>query len=143
MIDPQAVAYARLTGDATLAAMLATYGSGRAVFEDGKTPPEFAFGTAPAVLVGAPAHQGNDDSFDADMRLEQLIVRLYHRPDGSSLPLHTAAERVRALFNKWGPAAITGGTMINATVSGPVPAPTEDPTLDGRLMYLTLLIKET
>lgn len=143
MIDPQGVAFSRMAADATLTALLAEFQEAPAIFEDGQVPPEFQFGSTPIAVVASPAHQGDDDTFDADMRREQITVRLYHRAEGSSLPLQAAAEQVRALFKNWGPSAITGGTMVNATVSGPLPAPTEDPTLDGRIVYLTMLIKET
>lgn len=143
MLDHQAAVFARLTGDATLTALLATYATAPAVFEDGAVPPEFAHGVKPIVVVGAPSHAGDTDTLDAFMRSEQIGLRLYHQPNGASLPLQQAAERIRALFKNWGSAAITGGTVIQTEVAGPLPAPTDDPSLDGRIVQLTLLIKET
>lgn len=143
MIDPQAVVFARLTGDATLTALLAEYASAPAVFEDGKVAPEYEHGEDPMAVVTPPTNVGNPDTYSANLRQENLMVRLYHKPEGSSLALHTAAERVRALFKNWGSAAITGGTVIQAEVSGPFPAPTDDPSLDGRIVSITLLIKES
>jgi hypothetical protein len=93
--------------------------------------------------VGAPAHAGDDDTFSEAMRSEQIGLRLYHKPEGASLPLVQAAERVRTLFRNWGAVAITGGTVIQTEVAGPIPAPTDDPSLDGRIVQLSLLIKET
>lgn len=143
MLDHQAAVFARLTGDATLTALLATYASAPAVFEDGSVAPEYEHGVLPMVVVGAPTHAGDSDTFDANMRAETIGLRLYHQPDGSSLPLVQAAERVRALFKNWGSVAIDGGTVIQTEVAGPVPAPTDDPSLDGRIVQLSLLIKET
>lgn len=143
MLDHQAAVFARLTGDATLTALIALYASAPAVFEDGKVPPEFEHGDKPIIVVGAPAHAGDADTFSEAIRSEQIGLRLYHKPDWSSLPLAQAAERVRTLFKNWGAVAITGGTVIQTEVVGPSPAPTDDPSLDGRIVQLTLLIRET
>lgn len=143
MIDPQADVFARLIGDATLTALLAEFSSAPAVFEDGKAPSEFEHGENAMVVVTPATNNANPDTFSASMREEIVTVRLYHKPDGSSLPLQQAAERVRALFKNWGSVAGTGGTIIHAEVSGPFPAPTDDPSLDGRIVSITLLIKET
>jgi hypothetical protein len=143
MLDHQAAVFARLTGDATLTALLAVYATAPAVFEDGSVPPELEHGDKPIIVVGAPSHAGDDDTFSGAMRSEQIGLRLYHKPEGASLPLVQAAERVRTLFKNWGAVAITGGTLIQTEVAGPIPAPTDDPSLDGRIVQLTLLIKET
>ena len=142
-MNPQAVVFARITGDATLTALLASYAAAPAVFDDGKVPAEFEHGSLPMAVLTPPSNNGNPDTFSEKMREEVLSVRLYHKPAGSSLPLHSAAARVRALFKNWGATAITGGTLIHAEVSGPFPAPTDDPSLDGRIINITLLIKET
>lgn len=143
MLDHQAAVFARLTGDATLAALIATHASAPAVFEDGAVPPEFVHGVLPIIVVGAPTHAGDADTLSERMRAEQIGLRLYHSPAGASLPLVAAAERVRTLFKNWGAVAITGGTVIQTEVAGPIPAPTDDPSLDGRIVQLSLLIKET
>lgn len=142
MLDHQAAVFARLTGDATLQALLATHASAPAVFEDGATPPEFTHGVLPIVVVGAPTHVNDDDTLSEAMRSEQIALRLYHRPVGASLPIVQAAERIRTLFKNWGPVAVTGGTVIQTEVVGPSPAPTDDPSIDGRVVILSLLIKE-
>ena len=143
MLDHQAAVFARLTGDATLTALLASHAAAPAVFEDGAAPPSLVLGELPVILVGAPTHAGDDDTFDGKLRSEQINLRLYHKPEGASLPLVEAAERVRALFKTWGATAITGGTVIQTEVAGPIPAPTDDPSTDGRIVQLSLLIKET
>lgn len=141
-MDIQAIVFARLIGDATLMALLSEYDSAPAVFEDGKVAPDYEHGVKPLAVVTPPSNNANPDTFDASLRDEVVSVRLYHRPDGSSLPLHQAAERIRALFRNWGSAAVTGGTVIHAEVAGPFPAPTDDPSLDGRIINITLLVKE-
>lgn len=143
MIDPQADVFARLIGDATLTALLLQYGGAPAVFEDGKVPAKLEHGTLPIAVVTPSTNAGNPDTLTSSMREEQINVRLYHKPDGTSTPLHQAAERVRALFKNWGAASVTGATLIHAEVSGPFPAPTDDPSLDGRIVSISLLIKET
>jgi hypothetical protein len=143
MLDHQAAVFARLTGDATLLALIAAHATAPAVFEDGAVPPEFAHGVKPIIVVSSPSHAGDDDTMDGKLRSELIALRLYHQPNGASLPLQQAAERARTLFKDWGAVAITGGTVIQTEVSGPFPAPTDDPSLDGRIIQLTLLIKET
>lgn len=142
-MDVQAIVFARITGDATLTALLGVHSAAPAVFEDGKVSPEFEHGTKPLCVITPPSNNANPDTLDAALREELITVRLYHKPAGSSSPLHLAAERVRALFKNWGSAAVTGGTVIHAEVSGPFPAPTDDPSLDGRIVSITLLIKES
>jgi hypothetical protein len=142
MLDHQAAVFSRLYNDIALAGMLAEYGEAPAIFEDGQVPYEYEFTSRPIIVVEPPAHQEDRDTFDADMRIELLRLRLYHRPAGASLPIQQAAERVRELVRNW-TGDITGGRIINTTVSGPQPAPTDDPSLDGRLLSITLLIKET
>lgn len=141
-MDIQGIVFARLTADATLTALLQTHDVEPAIFEDGKVDPEIEYGTLPLAVVTPSSNNANPDTLDAAMREELVSVRLYHKPDGSSLPLHDAAERVRALFRNWGSAAVTGGTVIHAEVAGPFPAPTDDPSLDGRIINITLLVKE-
>lgn len=143
MIDPQAAVFARLTGDATLVGQLAVYGGAAAVFEEGRAPADLQIGALPVALVTPSAHQFNDDTLSAGGRIERIDVRLYARPAASTLALHTAAERVRTLLQNWGPASLTGGALVNCTVLGPQPAPTDDPSLDGRILIATLLIRET
>lgn len=143
MIDVQAVVFGRLTADATLTAQLATYGDAPAVFEDGKVPADLVADDDPFVVVTPPTNDANDEDFSAARRVETIAMRLYHKPQGSSLSLQIAAERVRALFRNWGPASVTGGSVLHASVAGPSPAPTDDPSLDGRIVSVSLIIKES
>lgn len=142
-MNVQAVVFARIIADTALVALLATHAAAPAVFEDGKVSPEFEHGALPLAVITPASNNGNPDTLDAAMREEVITVRLYHKPEGSSAPLRNAAERLRALFKNWGSAAVTGGTVIHAEVSGPFPAPTDDPSLDGRIVSITLLIKES
>lgn len=143
MLDIQGAVWSRLSADATLLALLASYGVGKAVVSDPVPDDLLVTDTKPICIVSAPLSNEADDSFTEDLRRADLSVRLYHKPTGSSLPLEQAAERVRMLIKTWPAGAITGGTLLAATVSGPVVGPTDDPSLDGRVITARLIIQET
>ena len=142
MLDIQGAVYSRLYADATLGGLIASYGGVAAVFSD-PVPDNIEIGASPVVVVATPFLNEADDTFSEDYRTPSLNVRLYHRPSGSTLALDTAAERVRTLLKSWPTGAITGGSLVDATVTGPVGAPTEDPSLEGRLLTVRLIIQET
>lgn len=142
MLDIQGAVYARLSSDATLTAQLATYNSAPAVLADPPAADLVISEDKPVVIVASPSQQESEDDFSTAHRVAVVNVRLYHKPIGSTLKLDTAAERVRALLKNWG-GAVTGGTVLDGEVSGPVPAPTDDPSIEGRLVTARLIIQET
>lgn len=143
MLDIQGAVWSRLSADATLLALLASYGAGKAVVSDPVPDDLLVTSALPVCIVSAPLSNEADDSFTEDLRRAEVSVRLYHKPAGSSLALEQAAERVRTLIKSWPAGAITGGTLLAATVSGPVVGPTDDPSLDGRVITARLIIQET
>lgn len=143
MLDIVGAVYGRLNSDATLLAALAAYGAGKALVSD-PPPADLVVDKAlPVLIVGNPSSDEAADTYTEDYRTVTLSVRLYHRPAGSSLPLDTAAERVRTLLRSWPQGAVTGGTLIDAAVSGPVAGPTDDPAVEGRIVTARLIFKET
>ncbi len=142
MLDIQGAVYTRLYGDATLGALIASYGGNPAVFSD-PVPDNIDIQASPIVVVATPFENPSDDTFSEDNRIPSLNVRLYHRPAGSTLALDQAAERVRTVLKSWPVGAIAGGILVDAAVTGPVGAPTEDPSLEGRLLTVRLFIQET
>jgi len=143
MLDITGALYTRLSADSTLTSALAVYGSGRAIVADPPPADLIVDGSAPVVIIGGASSDEADDTYTENYRQVTVAVRLYHRPSGSSLPLDTAAERVRTLLRSWPSGAVTGGTLIDAAVSGPVAGPTDDPAVEGRIVTARLLFRET
>lgn len=138
--------YSRLAADATLVAMLGEYTpeggvAGPAMLTD--PPPEnLEIGVAPVVIVAEPYANAPADDFSSRYRRAALNVRLYSKPNGSSADLLAASERVRTLLHNWSAPAFSTGSLLSAFVNGPTPAPTDDPSIEGRILSVQLLIKE-
>jgi hypothetical protein len=142
MLDITGAVFTRLNSDSTLAALLAPYGAGRALVSD--PPPADLIVQGPEVvcIIAAPTDNEAEDTYTEDYRRAALNVRLYSRPNGSTLTLDTAAERVRALLRSWPAGSVTGGTLIDAAVSGPVAGPSSDPSVEGRIVTARLIFLE-
>lgn len=142
MLDIQAAVYGRLNADATLAGLLSSYDGGAAIVSDpvpddlGITEPK------PICVISAPTDNEAADTYTEDGRNVGLSIRLYAKPEGSTLPIDTAAEWVRSIIKSWPAGAVTGGQFISASVSGPVVGPTDDPSLVGRLVNARLFFEE-
>ncbi len=143
MLDITGALYTRLNSDATLAALLAAYGAGKAIVADPPPADLIVDGTLPVLIIGGAASDEAEDTYTENYRRVAVSVRLYHRPAGSSLPLDTAAERVRTLLKSWPKGSAGGGTLIDAAVSGPVAGPTDDPAVEGRIVTARLIFLET
>ena len=142
MIDIQKDVFARLAADTSLASIVGTYGDAVAIFTD-YVPSDFVIGADPALVVDAPFDNADFDTFNQYGRTIQLNVRCYHKPDGNSLSLMQAAERARTVLKLWPAGSITAADLVDATVTGPVSAPTDDPALSGLLLSVRLIIQET
>lgn len=143
MLDITGALYGRLSADSTLLALLATYGAGKAIVADPPPADLIVDGTLPVIIIGGASADEAEDTYTENYRRVAVSLRLYHRPAGSSLPLDTAAERVRTLLRSWPSGAVTGGTLIDAAVSGPVAGPTDDPAVEGRIVTARLVFQET
>jgi hypothetical protein len=142
MLDITGAVFTRLSSDATLLALLATYGSGKAIVSDPPPSDLLVESAAVVCIVAAPTDNEAEDTYTEDYRRTSLNVRLYSRPNGSTLALDTAAERVRALLRSWPAGSVTGGTLIDAAVSGPVAGPSSDPSVEGRIVTARLIFLE-
>lgn len=142
MIDTNADLYSRLLGDAGFAAMLAGYGDQPALFSE-NVPSDIIIGVMPVGIISAPIASTDADTFTEEYRYITHNLRLYHKPEGTSLVLHQAAETARRLIKNWPAGEITGGHLKDSTVSGPAESPTDDPALEGRLLNVRLYVKET
>jgi hypothetical protein len=135
---------ARLLADSQLVAMLADYRGQPALFVD-PVPDDWTIDLGvgkPTCIVAEPHVNESADTFSSRFRSASVNVRLY-APRSAASGLTEAAETVRARLHNWGPGSLPGGSLVNATAAGPQSAPTDDPSLDGRILTATLLIRET
>jgi len=131
----------RLVGDGTLTAMLATY-LGQPAVVVSPVPFDFPFDAKPAIVVDEPINQTPEDDYSTARRRVDLRVRMYAKHGGSSVVLNAAAERVRTLLHNWNTPSFSTGELEGASVNGPTSAPTDDPSIEGRLLSVQLQIKE-
>lgn len=132
---------ARLIADDTLTAMLATYEGGPAIVGD-PVPDDLETEEAPFIVISAPLSDEQTDDYTTARREARVTVRLYAKHNGSTINLNAAAERVRALLKFWDTSSFSTGELECAFVSGPTPAPTDDPSIEGRALSAKLMIKE-
>src|SRR4030042_1125756 len=110
--------YDRLSTDATLAGLLATYRGGPAIFTTDPAPGDAAM---PLIVTAGEATQTPWDTKTTLGRQIYRDVRCYTAADGSSLLVELIAERVRALLHRYD-LVIAGYRAIVAEVSGPTVA---------------------
>lgn len=141
-MNSTATIFARLSGDATLTGLLATYNGAPAIFSD-RAPESYVVGPTPCLVIAAPTRDVPVETFTETGRRIEQDVRGYAQDTGSSVALDTVMRRVRTLFhNDPGSLAVTGGTAETSTVTGPVASPTTDPALIGRRVTLRLELQE-
>ncbi len=145
MIDTTAALYAWLTGHAPITAAIDTYSGFPAVFEQ-YVPDDHEIG-GPVVVLDAPSRNDRENMNACRAREVVVNIRVYANVrskdgDTGSAALHVAAETIaNELHNFVLP--LNGGVTMGALVSGPVLAPTESPSIGGRLITLRWRIKET
>lgn len=131
-----AALYDLLTGDATLAALLATYNGSPAVFTTDPAP-----GDAEKPYIVSAGHVV-DLPFDTKTSLGREVqrdVRCYAEADGSAVVVEAIAERVRALLHRQA-LSVSGFRWILSSVTGPAVADERD--VYGRIVTLTCKLME-
>jgi len=129
--------YDLLAGDATLTALLSTYGSAPAVFTTDPAPGDAEL---PYIVTAGEVSQA---PFDTKTTLGRTIVRdvrCYASASGSAVTVEAIAERVRALLHRQ-ELAIDGFAWIWAACSGPIGA--DEPDAYGRIVSVRLTVEET
>lgn len=135
--------FARLNAVPSIVAALDTRNSQPAVFND-RAPDDFVFGSKAAIVISAPDSDVDASTYSERIRLIGQAVRIYGRDDGSTASIDALARLVRDAFdNQQGALVVTGGKCTAATATGPVGAPTTDPSLIGRRVSLRLELQET
>lgn len=110
--------YDRLTADATLAALLNTYGGAPAVFTTDPAPGDAEL---PYIVTAGDAVDASFDTKTCTGREIWRDVRCYAADDGSAIVVEQMAERVRELLHR-APLTVSGWCVFVAECSGPVVA---------------------
>lgn len=147
ILDPQGAVFARLNSQSSVTNIMDTYTpvggvSGPALFSSA-VPPDHKYGPKASAIIDAPTSNQSDDTATEEYRDIVIRVRLYNAPDGSNQTLMQAAETIRDVLKNWPDEVIGGATYKVVSVSGPDAAPTTDPIVDGLLLSVRLLIKES
>jgi len=125
--------------------MLATYafegGNAPAIFV-APVPADFEVVELPSIIVDEPIVDPDTSTYTEARRDPSLNVRIYAKHNGSTLALKAAAERARTLLKHWDTQSFSTGKLEGSIVNGPTPAPTDDPSIEGRLLSVQLLIRE-
>lgn len=142
MLDLQGAVYTRLIGQTALTALLATYAGQPAIFSSAM-PSDHDLGPKASLIIDAPFANRSDDTITEEYRDAEIRIRCFAAPDGSNLALLQAAEATRAALKQWPRETISGAEFQVSSVTGPDAAPTTDPSVDGLLVSVRILIKES
>ena len=129
--------YDVLAGDATLTALLATYGGEPAVFTTDPAPGDAEL---PYIVSAGEVAQTPWDTKTTRGRVAIRDVRCYTDASGSAVVVETIAERVRALLHRQ-TLAISDFECVIADCSGPVAADGQDAY--GRIVSVRLTVEES
>ena len=128
--------YDVLAGDATLTAMLSTYGGEPAIFTTDPAPGDAEL---PYIVSAGEVAQTPWDTKTTRGRVVMRDVRCYTDATGSAVAVEAIAERVRALLHRQ-TLAISDFECVIADCSGPTVA--DGPDAYGRIVTVRLTIEE-
>jgi len=134
--------YTRLSSDATLIALLQTYGGNPAIFSGDLVPDDAEL---PYIVISSPV---GDEPFDTKTtrgREQIRDIRCYVQDEGSSKAIEIIAERVRTLFHRH-TLAIDNNTTVIASASGAITMPLEGAPgekIAGRVVTVRLIAMES
>ena len=128
--------YDTLAGDATLTALLTTYGGEPAIFTTDPAPGDAEL---PYIVSAGEVAQTPFDTKTTRGRVAIRDVRCYTDATGSAVVVEAIAERVRALLHRQ-TLAISDFECVIADCSGPVAADGQDAY--GRIVTIRLTMEE-
>lgn len=128
--------YERLSGDATLVALLTTYEDLPAIFTTDPAPGDASM---PYIVTAGEIAQSPFDTKTTRGRDISRDIRCYAPAGGSAQTVETIAERVRALLHRQ-ELAVDGFEWMLSECSGPIVADEQDAY--GRIVSVRLVIQE-
>lgn len=126
----------QLSEDATLAALVASYGGEPAIFTTDPAPGDAAL---PYIVAATVPVQTPFDTKTTRGRSTWLDVRCYAPASGSAMAINAIAERSRALLHRQ-PLLIDGHIWLWSECSGPVSA--DETNAYGRILTLRVTAEE-
>ena len=135
-MDVIAFLHGRLAEDLPLAALLASYRGGPAVFSE-KVPPD---ASPPWVLIEGVVRDSSEDCRGLRLRRQEVRLRCLDRGSEGGGRLQAIAARVRALLHGEGMAAASGA-LLAQSCSGPLLDPGEA-GFQQRRLELSLLFND-
>jgi hypothetical protein len=133
--------YQRLAESADVVAALDTVSGAPAIFND-RAPDDFVFSAKAAIVIAAPSADVDASTFSETIRDVTQDVRFYARDTGSTAAVDALGRLIRDLFHlQASEIEVEDGTCNLATATGPVAAPTTDPSLVGRRVSLRLQLE--
>lgn len=149
MIDPVAALFQFVRANTAITDTLGTVATGTGneptIFEE-TAPPGFEI-DAPAIIISSPHSAPRDDTSTCVGREYSMYVRVFARvitDDGATgyEALNDAAEILARTLHNSQP-AIDGARTSRISVNGPNRAPTDNPSIGGRVLLLRWNITET
>lgn len=128
--------HARLSEDAVLVTLLATYHGLPAIFTFRTVPGD---ARPPYIVTGGEVSQQPADTKNSRGRAIIRDVRMYTRATGETVVIEQIAERVRTLLHR-APLSIEGFEWVLSNVSGPIAV--DEPDVYGRVISLALVATE-
>lgn len=130
----------RLHGEATVNSLVGTFADRPAVFEKDATPVGYDVeNNGACVVIGGAVGSQNQDTTDAYRSTETYRIRCY-APEGRENAQKLAEAVKLALHDK--PLSVDGFEISGMTATRPTGAPTSSPSVEGRLVNLTIHLKE-
>lgn len=140
-MNSTAAIFARLNGSQSIIDRLDLFEGRAAIFND-RAPDDFQFSDKAALVIAAPSADTDASTFSETIRDITQDVRLYARDTGSTADIDGLGRHIRDLFHlQASQIEVEDGTCSLATATGPVAAPTTDPSLVGRRVTLRLLLE--
>ena len=141
-MNSTAAIFARLNDALSIIERLDLYQDQPAIFND-RAPDDFQFSDKAALVIAASSADTDASTLTETIRDITQDVRLYARDTGSTAAIDTLGRLIRDLFHiQPSQIEVEGGTCSLATATGPVAAPTTDPSLVGRRVTLRLQLKK-
>lgn len=133
----------RIIDDTSITDELDVYNGEPAVFDDQAPDDYLALQDKACIVIPAPTAHENASTLTETIWAAARDLRVYAKRSGSVAALDVLAEAVRDLFHlRPGEIVVDGGVCTIATASGPLGAPTTDPSIVGRRIPLRLEIQE-